>query len=266
MTLKNILVHVDSNARSMARIDLATSLARRSDARLVGVFGQRAHADHVGIIVNWPPEEYTASVELAREMFVRATAGLLNSDWHDINRGSEREVLKQITDYSRYGDLMVFGQQTNYMDDIVPQQLAEEVAISSGRPVLVVPRSGDFPNIGRRPLIVWNGSRESARALNDSLALIEKGADAILLSLANTDDEARQASIEVERHLACHGISAQKEVYSKYSEGTWELILNLVANSGADLLVMGAHEHIGFPFISCDVVHKEAPIPVLTSS
>jgi nucleotide-binding universal stress UspA family protein len=267
MTLKNILVHVCSDARTTARLEIATLLARRTNACLVGVFGQFAQAEQVGFVITWPSKEYTDAVAAAKEMFEQATADLLSTCWHDINRGSESEILKQITSYSRYGDLMVFGQQGINVPDTVPRQIAEEVVIASGRPVLVVPRCGDFSSIGFRPLIVWTDTRESARALNDSLPLMEKGAEATLLVLANTDDEAQQSSLEVVRHLACHGIATKKEIYTQgLEEGAWELILSRIEDTCADLLVIGAHERIGFPFVSCEVVHKEATVPVITAS
>jgi hypothetical protein len=58
--------------------------------------------------------------------------------------------------------------------------LAEELVIHSGRPVLVVPYAGEYTHAGRRPLIAWDHSRESAHALNAALPLIEGCAEAIL--------------------------------------------------------------------------------------
>lgn len=265
MTLKNILVHVNSEARTAARLDVAKSLARRSGACLVGVFGQLAEAEQVGIVFNWPSQEYAEAVETARAMFEQATADLPHTGWHDINRGSESEVVKHITSYARYGDLMVLGQPDIYAEDDDVPQLPEEVATASGRPVLVIPRSGEFPVVGRRPLIVWNDSREAARALKDSLALMEEGTEAVLLSLANKEDQARQSCLEVERYLACHGISVQTEVHTACREGAWKLVLDRLADTGADLLVVGAHWQLGFPFIKCEVVLQEVTVPLLTA-
>ena len=266
MKLKNILVHVDSGTRTMVRLNVAILLAQRNDARLVGVFGQRSHAEQVGLVINWPSREYIETVEAAKALFDRATSDLPNSGWHDINRGSDKEILKQITRYSRYGDLMVLGQQDCLSNDAISSFLAEEVAITSGRPVLLVPRSGDVSNVGRRPLIVWNDSREAVRALNDSLALMEEGAEATLVSVAKTDDEARQSALEVECYLACHGIASITEIHTECTMGIWEFVLNRIAESGADLLVIGAHRQVGFPFVRCEVVLNETTVPVISSS
>ena len=48
----------------------------------------------------------------------------------------------------------------------------EEIVLGCGRPVLVVPYAGEFPDVGRRILVAWNGSRESSRALHDAMFLL----------------------------------------------------------------------------------------------
>ena len=45
MALKNLMVHLDQGGRTAARLELAVSLARQHQARLVGVFGQRGLPD-----------------------------------------------------------------------------------------------------------------------------------------------------------------------------------------------------------------------------
>ena len=266
MTLTSIFVHMDADEGAKARLDVAKSLAQRAGASLTGVFGQRSYAEQVGTIVTWPSREYVEAVEAARALFTRATADMPATGWHDVNRGSTSEVVKEITRYARYGDLTVIGQPSDAGGEAVPPQLAEEVTEHSGRPVLIVPHGGVFKEVGRRPLIVWNDSREAARVLHGSLALLEGCTEATLLSLAVSVDEARQSCREVERYLACHGIAAKSECHGENREGVWELVLDRIASTGADLLVVGAHRQIGFPFVSFDVVLQEAPVPVLTAS
>src|SRR5690242_7168439 len=149
MALKNLMVHLDQGERTAARLELAVSLARRDQARLVGVFGQRAEARHVGVVASWPPEEYTAAAAETRARFEAATAGLTEAVWHDVNRGGDAELLRQITDLARYSDLMVFGQHDEQTRSLVPAELPDEVLVDSGRPILVVPYAGEFREVGR---------------------------------------------------------------------------------------------------------------------
>lgn len=41
--------------------------------------------------------------------------------------------------------------------------------LESGRPCLVVPYAGEFPTVGTRVLVAWDGGRESARAVHEAM-------------------------------------------------------------------------------------------------
>ena len=118
---KDLMVHLDEGERTSARLELAATLARRHKARLTGVFGQRAEAVQVGVIASWPPEEYTRSAGVVRARFEQAAEDLGQHEWHDINRGGDAELLRQIVDYARYGDLMILGQHDESSHAFVPR-------------------------------------------------------------------------------------------------------------------------------------------------
>jgi nucleotide-binding universal stress UspA family protein len=250
MPLKNLLVHLDRDERTVARVEMAVSLARRHDARLVGVFGQRARPEQVGVVATWPSRAYLEAAAAAKAQFEALAAGLPRAEWHDINRGGDEELLGRLTDYARFFDLALLGQHNERAEELTPPHLAEVMAVHSGRPILVLPYAGSFPQIGRRPLIAWNNSREAAHALNDALPLIEDCEEAVLLCLDIRYEEAKASCLEAERHLACHGIRATTEVLTVEDVGVMDMLLNRVTDLGADLLVMGAHGQIGFPFLS----------------
>ena len=50
-------------------------------------------------------------------------------------------------------------------DASVADYLPEQIALQAGRPVLVVPDSGDNYAVGERVLVAWNASREATRAI-----------------------------------------------------------------------------------------------------
>src|SRR5690242_8031816 len=102
MALKNLMVHLDEGERTAARLEMATALARRHGARLVGVFGQRAEPEMVGVVPSWPSEAYLAAAATVRARFDAASAGLAEAEWHDVNRGGDAELLRQITDFARF--------------------------------------------------------------------------------------------------------------------------------------------------------------------
>jgi nucleotide-binding universal stress UspA family protein len=270
MALKDLMVHLDGSVRTAQRLEIAAAMARRHQARLVGVFGQRAQAQQVGVVATWPPPDYAQAAAAGKAAFERATAGLAQAEWLDINRGGDAALLGGITAAARHADLIVLGQSDNRDDHRLPPELPEEVVVNSGRPALVVPYVGDYAPAFRRPLIAWNDSREAAHALNDALPLIEGCDGAVVLSLDTRLEQAEASCRAVARHLACHGIAAKTEVLVVDDVGIMDMLLNRVADHGADLLIMGAHGQIGFPFVSRGAgtrhILRSMTVPVLMAS
>lgn len=85
--------------------------------------------------------------------------------WVALGRYANPAVLRQ----SRCADLVIAGQHN--ADDIAPyvtDRLLESFVMSAGRPVLLVPYVGDFPVVGNRIMVAWDGSREATRAIHDA--------------------------------------------------------------------------------------------------
>lgn len=271
MSLKNLMVHLDQGPRTAYRLELAAALARRHEARIVGVFGQLAHAQQVGVVATWPPESYVEAAEASRALFKKATAGVPRAEWHDINRGSDAEVIRQVTHLARYFDLVVLGQYDDRGKPHEPAELAHEVVLDCGRPVLILPYIWDIAPLGAHPLIAWNDTREASRALNDALPLIANCQEALLVSLAASREDAEASCAEAVRHLGCHGIAATSEVFVLADEeavGAMDMLLNRVSDRAADLLIMGAHSGGAFSLRGSGTRHilRHMTVPVLMSS
>jgi nucleotide-binding universal stress UspA family protein len=270
MSFKDLLVHLDRSARTPARLAMAIAVAQRHQARLIGLFGQRAAPHMVGVVASWPSQEYVQAAAASKAEFMQACAGIASAEWRDVNRGGDAALLSQITAAARYTDLIVLGQHDDSIDDRVPAELPEEVVTNAGRPVLMVPYVGAFEPVFKRPLIAWNASREAAHALNDALPLIEGCDEAVVLSLDTRHQEATANCAAVVAHLACHGIAATSEVLVVQDIGIMDMLLSRVSDHGADLLVMGAHSQIGFPFLSRGAgtrhILRSMTVPVLMAN
>ncbi len=270
MSLKNLMVHLDAGERAGVRLELAVRLAGRHGARLIGVFGQRAVAQRVGVVATWPSAEYVEARDASQAAFAKATAGLARAEWIDVNRGSDTEVLRQVTNLARHADLVVLGQREHGGNTLLPEDFVMEVIVDCGRPVLVVPYTGDFKEVGKRPMIAWNDAREAAHALNDALPLLAGCDEAWVLSFASRHEDGDASCAHVVRHLADHDVKARPEVLVVEDFGIMDLLLNRVSDRSADLLVMGAHGQIGFPFVSRGAgtryILQHMTVPVLMSS
>ncbi|HJW53670.1 MAG TPA: universal stress protein, partial [Burkholderiaceae bacterium] len=236
----------------------------------VGVFGQLAQSQSVGVVSSWPTPEYVAAAKASKAAFEAAATGLPLAEWHDINRGSEAEVVRRMTDWARHADLVIMGQHDDKISPCVPADLTEEVVLNAGRPVLIIPYIGKFAEVGKRPLVAWSNVREAARALNDALPLMEGCDKATVISFATNAEEGHSACDHVIRHLACHGIQAQSQVMLVTDMGIMDMLLNATTDLATDLLVMGAQGHVGLPFMSRGAgtryILRHMTVPVLMSN
>src|SRR5512146_46971 len=206
---KHLLVHVDAGEKAGGRIDLAVRLARRFGARLTALFAQDD---------DWRPKgggrrpSPAKDLEAAAALFdEKARAASLDHDLWKVPFG-ELDPGGVAAHFCRYADLSILG-QPDPEEPRVPADLASKVLLESGRPVLLVPSTGKFEDVGRRVVVEWFGSRESARALGDALPLMREAQAVQVLDLrarggVEDDDEPAR---EVVRHLAAHGVAATAE-------------------------------------------------------
>ena len=242
MGFKDVLVHLDSGARASERLELAIGLARRHGARLTGLFAESAVLGQ-SLVGRRAPEAMAQAAETARGTFeARATAAGVTPRWWSIEPGEFSAVVAATVQCCRYVDVAVFGQQ--HGDDApVPGGLVERVIAECGRPVLVVPSVGRYPEVGRRVLVAWTGSRESARALHDALPLLEGAKEVTVLSLQlpRSDVAGGLPSPDVAEHLRAHGVNATFDRTILGDLASVDVVLNRAADDGADLTVIGAY-------------------------
>jgi nucleotide-binding universal stress UspA family protein len=241
MAVANIVVHVDSTPRAAARLALATRIADRTGAKLTGLFAEQAEAHRVGTVATWPSDKYVAAVEAGRSAFTAATASLGDKTaFLDVNRGSDAEVARRFAEIARNFDLVVLGQTQE--DVPVPPKLPEHVIVESGRPVLVVPYVGTYPDIGARPLFAWNASHGSARALADSFPLLTQGATGLVVEVTRKKDEQDEFSDLIVAHLAAHDVSARYQHFVVAEISVMDTMLSAASDHAADLIVIGAFD------------------------
>jgi nucleotide-binding universal stress UspA family protein len=248
MTLKHLLVHLDASPRTEERLALAVTLARRFGARLTGLFAESG-AMGPGIAERRDPERLAADRTAARSAFEARTTGLA-TDWWAVEGGDYAYMVGWTVVCCRYADLAIFGQR---VEDgaLVPGDLIEQALAEAGRPLLVVPSIGHYGDVGRRVLIAWTGSRESARALNDALPLLSGADEVSVLSIQRpgSGDPGSVPPVDIVAHLASHGVSASYERLLIDELHVADHVLNRAADWNADLTVLGAHGQRGFPYL-----------------
>ncbi len=260
MAIRNLLVHLDSTPRAKERIRLTIALARRHGARVAAVFGEGTSLGGT-LLGRRSPQAMERAASEARESFETATRGAgIDARWLAIAPGELADVIGWIAICSRYFDLCVLGQHDPDREDSLPADLAEQVLAQSGRPVLVVPYAGEYPDAGRRVLVAWTGSAEAARAVNDALPLL-RTADQVVVLSAQAPPRTPSVpfpSLDILAHLRAHGVEATRETTIVEGIALADLVLNRAAELGSDLVVMGAHGTSALPFFGRSVAARDA--------
>lgn len=119
--------------------------------------------------------------------------------------------------------------------------------ISSGRPVLVIPKSTIAALPPETILVAWTPTRESSRALHDALPLLlaARSVHLMVVEEGNGEDGKRDMA-DITLHLGRHGVNVQGRACRAGGARTAALLLEHAAHIGADMLVVGGFGHSRF--------------------
>lgn len=250
MSYKTILVHLDTDKRVTERIDLAIRLADTFDSHLVGLFALSAPripsyalAEAGPVVVEVEARHRAEAARNAEAMFKSETARHGRSaEW----RATQRDALAAATLSARYADLVVIGQHEPGNSSGVTPDFAEELVLSAGRPVLLVPYAGHFAQVGRRILVAWNAGQEAARAVTDALPLLTRASTVQVVAFNPAEAGADHGDIpgaDIGLVLARHGVKVSVAQQQSEEVDIGNQLLSRAADVEADLIVMGAYGH-----------------------
>ena len=279
MAYKDILVVLDDTPECEARVDVALGLALMHDAHLIGLLVIEPAPIPSYAMSRFPPEvmearrhmedEARARVRGKFERQVRAAG--VQYEWHS----AEGDAVRTVSVFSRHADLAVIGQENPDRGALgASPDLAENVVLASGRPVLIVPYIGTYPNTGRRVMIAWDASREATRAVADALPVLQD-ADSVVTLSANPgsgpkpDRHGDLPGADIARHLARHGVNVEVHRIETRDLSIADMLLNRIADESIDMLVMGAYGHarvreIWLGGVTRDLL-RHMTVPVLVS-
>ncbi|WP_313621657.1 universal stress protein [Achromobacter sp.] len=252
---RRISVHLDHGFDCARRTALALGLAKRHKAELLGVYASSA-----------PPQYYygesvmmSRTLNVIKDMQAQNRGAVQNAfldaaaaaDVPAIVRAGDSSPSATVARLGRASDLIIVSQQNR--DDVEAaheNEFVEQTLLSAGRPVLVLPSSGQFPVVGDRVMLCWDGSREAARALADAAPLLRGAAHVVVLTMDEGVSTRNIDAIPFEdlaTYCVAHGIPAPDHVRRDIKGvGVGSTILNAAADYSADLIVMGAYGHSKF--------------------
>lgn len=252
MGYKTILTVITQPGQT-AQLDAAVALARREDAHLdvfcLGVDHTQTGYYYAGAsayVFQEAIDRAMASAE-ALETEVRGHLGA-----QDIRWSAESAVAQMggvgalIAQRARFADLVVLAQP--YGEGAAPDaEAVVEAALFDGNcPVLILPHGkSDVAGIGRRVIIAWNQSDEALTAIRRARPIL-KSADLVEITVVDPSPHSPEGSDPggaLCQMLTRHGIKAEVAVLAKTLPTVSEVLNRRAAETGADLIVMGAYSH-----------------------
>jgi nucleotide-binding universal stress UspA family protein len=272
---KDILVVIDNAASVARRLTAAAALAKRFDGRLTGLFATGLPAATSFGDLASGAQLVDAFMAAQRDEAVKAEAAFrqelgrrqLTGDW----LWREADVTESVITVGRLYDLVVVGQPDPDAESPVPRMLPEDVVLALGRPMLIIPYTGEIGDFSH-VLIAWNATREAARALHDAMFIIER-ADAVTVIEVDRSGGGVEApdvaTADVVAALKRRGIAAAAEPTVTDGTPVADVILSRAADLTADIIVMGAYSHSRLRELllggTSRSIFQEMTVPVLMS-
>jgi nucleotide-binding universal stress UspA family protein len=255
LTIKDILLHLDSAEATQSAKDFAASLAEQTGAHLTAG----------GVVIDYPPpaselasfapdwsfgnievlsklaEMRRQAIETAYESFSAAVPAGVSSELVVIQSFQE-QACDDFARLARHFDFTVIsqGDPEAGMDS---RMLLSSALFRSGRPVFVVPAAHRGPAKIDHAMVCWDGGMQAAKALAESLPLLARARKVEVVCVTGAS-ESRKAlpGFDITRHLARHRIDATlRELPTSHDAGS--ALIAYARESAADVLVMGGYGH-----------------------
>jgi nucleotide-binding universal stress UspA family protein len=246
MSYAAIMTQVEADAEAAPRLACAVDFARRFGAALIGVAVEEVSplAYDGGLYsptadASEPMRQLVEErLQAARRRFDDAAAGLPGGA--SFMSGVQRPT-PALAGASRGADLIVAGGAPRSHNSLRESSPAE-LAVTSGRPVLVAPPAPP-PLSAKQVLLAWKDSREARRAMSDAIPFFEQAERVVVAAVVGGGDAAA-ARLEVGQVVAAlqrRGIKAEGKVVEHAHPA--QQILEQARQAGADLIVCGAYGH-----------------------
>ena len=280
MAIKDILIHLDNTEVCKQRLKSAMRFSAGHDSHIIGVALaiKSTINSYLGsaLPAGFGEEQQKAvhdAAQLTIEHFAQKAEKMgLSYETHIIERGASR-IPETLAFYARHADITILGQpDPEGSGASFKTALIESVLFNSGRPIYLVPYVTRKAKPVKRAVVAWDGGARSARAVNDALPLLKDREETIVLVI-NPEERAhahgRKPGADIAAHLRRHGIKVTVDRTFVSDISPDKVILNVLAENGADLLVMGAYGHSRLREMAMGgVTHtilKEMTAPVLMS-
>lgn len=244
MSYSSLLAYLDTEGSNAARLRVVGELAERFDSRVIGasagVIQPMYFLDGAAAQDLLEKDQARLAAKFAKgEKEFRTALAVRNSriEWRSGLEGPTSFLARE----SRSADLLIVESNPEAIDSLQHVNPGE-LAMSAGRPILVLPEGLDRLNY-QCMIVAWKDSREARRAVADALPLLHHAAHVVVVELID-GHEARPDALsrvtDVAAWLVRRGVSASA-VATKVAVAVADEIGRVAREEGANVVVAGAY-------------------------
>jgi nucleotide-binding universal stress UspA family protein len=172
--------------------------------------------------------------------------GVLNTVEHGVAQLAD--IGRHVAARARFSDLVVLPQPYGENKGIELEPVIEGALFDGQVPVLVVPDTLDPAPNPKRVVIGWNESSEAMRAIRAALPLLKRAerVQVVVIDPPRHGPNRSDPGGMLSEFLSRHGIKTEIDVLAKTMPRVSDVMMRHVADTDADLVVMGAYGHSRF--------------------
>lgn len=270
MPVMNLLVAFNGSDGSVAALRYAAALAERFGAHVTAMLAHSGH-EVIDKRSRWIPKEARALLDAANTVVLREIEERFEAERKALGLANALQLTEVtgrvdtvLSEAARHYDMLIVGTRSVTDDEHVTLH-PDRIALLSGRPVIVVPAGYVAGAAHSHAALAWDGGRAAARALSDSLRLLEGDGRVSVLTVGPRNP---WPVGDLMQHLSRHGVEATHHNWPT-THPVAETILAWCNKHSPSLLVLGAYEHSKFREdflggVTNDILSRTT-IPVLLS-
>jgi len=246
--MKTFLFHIEPDEAFAARIAMVSALAEKYGAHVIAshivpqpdfyvpysdVYLLSGEAN-IAFLEGWKEV-----AQNARQTF-EASWPVAGSTWEWKQENGITDIL--LAEQARTADLTIVGLgKTTTESPRLSSQLAGDITLLNGLPVLALPEGAPAP-LGEKPVIIaWDGSIEAVHAIRYSLPFLASAPEIIIVEIGE-NITADLPSADIAPYLARYGFKIEA-IRQAATNSVADELLTVAHTNGAELIVMGAYAH-----------------------
>lgn len=232
-SFRDILVYLSAGDNAPARLEAAAALAAQHGARLIGV-----DVTAPGV---YDTDRAPVAAALAETFMAQVRTAGLTGVFHAASR-DDAAGWKAL--YAHYADLVIAPTVAETDARLVLRGVPEDVMLTGGVPVLMIPEFWRPEPLGRRVVVSWNASREATRAVHDTLPILTRAEQVTIFAFDARHQVLKEETDLLVGHLAAHGVAARPYIWVDSGDiDPVDGLFSCLSEEGADLIVAGGYGH-----------------------